>query len=496
MLGRPFENFSKLWVIAPSDFSVLNEADALQSKEVQRLIEEHKNGIGRELGCSLEFTTNTDIEGAKWLIGPLKANPSIQQLGFEHASGPQIYLDRKKGLLVTDGSTSEEVMETFSWLRSLHKRQDGLWKIETCSSTDEAVERIFEEVQSSFPAFDSRNLNWKEISDHHIPLVRSAADPIAAMQRWLAELGDSHTWIRPNPPYGNFPYDLFTQDNTVLFYRISETSKAWQLGVRPGFELLDQNAEDWFSRTSASSHAKPFVVGARMLATKFGTKRSFVAKSPEGKLIKWEEEPVTDRWSPLVKWKVLPSGNAYLRIEAWLAGKNLEEDIDLAIDQFQNSPKLIVDLRSNPGGNLLMAHRFRNRFLKQTGPVGWIKTTLPNGQLSEKESIDGELVSKEKRWTKQVVFLTDPLTYSAGEDAVLGLQGQSNVKVIGLPSGGGSGRVRILRLLEGWRLTISTALTFDLAGNCIEGRGIRVDEISALSFEKDVLIEKADKLNW
>ncbi len=141
-----------------------------------------------------------------------------------------------------------------------------------------------------------------------------------------------------------------------------------------------------------------------------------------------------------------------------------------------------------------MAHRFQNRFLQSHGPLGWIRSTLPDGQLGEREPIMGEAVREESRWTKPVIFLTDPLTYSASEDVLLGLQGQPHIKVIGLRSGGGSGRVRILKLLEGWRLTISTALTYDLSGRCIEGSGIPVDRECQLSFDPTQLIDEADLL--
>ena len=72
-------------------------------------------------------------------------------------------------------------------------------------------------------------------------------------------------------------------------------------------------------------------------------------------------------------------------------------------------------------------------------------------------------------------FLTDPLTYSASEDTLLGLQGLPHIRVIGEPSGGGSGRPRILWLLPGMQLQVSTALTYDRNGYCIEGVGIPVD---------------------
>ena len=47
--------------------------------------------------------------------------------------------------------------------------------------------------------------------------------------------------------------------------------------------------------------------------------------------------------------------------------------------------------------------------------------------------------------------------------------------VVGRPSGGGSGRPRSLPLLPGMRLMVSTALTYDRTGHCVEGAGIPVD---------------------
>ena len=72
-------------------------------------------------------------------------------------------------------------------------------------------------------------------------------------------------------------------------------------------------------------------------------------------------------------------------------------------------------------------------------------------------------------------MLTDELTFSSSEDFLLGLQGLEHVTVVGSPSGGGSGRPRSLHLLPGWRLTVSTALTYDRTGRCVEGAGIPVD---------------------
>jgi carboxyl-terminal processing protease len=496
MFGLPFEKFKKVWVYAPTDFSSLNEIETRQSQDVKRLIEEHRKGIERELGCPFEFTNDIHIEGAKWIIGPARCNPMIQALGHTPSTTSSLFLDREKGILICDGDNPEEVTDTYSYLRSLSRFKDGLWVIKDCDSIDEAIERIFLEVETSYPAFDLRKLNWKEISTRHIPLVKSAAEPIAAMQRWLAELSDAHTWVRPFPPYGNFPYDLVSDGNSLRFYRIAEDSMAWKKGVRPGHALMNGNIQEWTERAGASFHSKPFVIGTRSLATKLGEKRKFIVKSDHGQIIEWEESPTSDRWSPMIEWRKLSSGNGYIKIKVWLLGKSFEEQIDYIFKELQNSPRLIVDLRSNPGGNLLLSHEFRNRFLKVDGPIGLIQTTLPDGKLSEKEEIYGVMSPPEKRWNNEVVFLTDPLSYSASEDAILGLQGQAHVRVIGQNSGGGSGRMRNLKLLPGWRLSISTSLTFDLEGNCIEGSGVTVDHRFPLSFDSEDLIYEADRLVW
>lgn len=496
MFGLPFEKYNKIWVYAPCDFSLLNEVEARQSQDVRKLIEAHKKAIERELGCPLEFTSDKEVIGAKWFIGPSKCNPLIQKMGYAPSNGPSLFLDRDKGILISDGLVPDEVTETYSYLRSLSHFKGGLWKIKDCENLDEAISRVKNEIQTSYPSFELHRINWELLCEKHIPLVKSAQDPIAAIQAWLAELNDAHTWLRPFPAYGNFPYDFILQSDSLIFYKIAEDSLAFQSGVRPGFKLLVsfENIKEWQLRAGASSHSKAFVIGSRLLAGEIDKDRHFQAISPEGVSVEWMEKPKADRWSPIIEWRKLASGNGYIRIKAWLLGKNFEEQVDAIFKELRSSPRLIVDLRANPGGNLLLAHHFRNRFLKEERQLGWIQNTLPDGTLSEKEAIYGTMVPFDQRWHNEVIFLTDPLTYSASEDAILGLQGQGHVKVIGKRSGGGSGRMRNLRLLPGWRITISTALTYDLYGNCIEGHGIPIDHEFPFSLDENFLIHKADMM--
>jgi carboxyl-terminal processing protease len=183
-------------------------------------------------------------------------------------------------------------------------------------------------------------------------------------------------------------------------------------------------------------------------------------------------------------------------VRVWTTGSDFDAAVDAAFDDLRRCPALIVDLRGNGGGDITLARSFRDRFLREAGVLGSIRYSVAHDALSDAEPILGEPAPTRARWDGPVRFLTDPLTYSASEDALLGLQGLPHVEVVGEPSGGGSGRVRALRLTPGWRLTISTALTYDRNGRCVEAAGIPVDRPvrpdRVTPDGVDVVLEEAD----
>jgi carboxyl-terminal processing protease len=474
-LERPFEGAHAVAAVLPTAHDALDAVERAQVAGIGRMIEEHATALSRELGAQVVPTTTPPAAGPRWLVGPARCNAALRALARPEPSGPELHLDRRGGLLVSDGRSYEEVKESFSYLRSLARFPGGTWRIGDCPSLGDAVERLATEIACSSPAPAYRGLDWRAATQRHGARVLAARDPIAAMQEWLAELHDAHTWVHPVPPHGEFPYDVRVDKGVATFVAVPEGSPAWLAGVRCGHRLEEEDVTGWWRRTAASPQLKPLLTGRRMLETPLGTLRRFVARSPEGLATEWYERPAQERWSPLVEHRRLASGHGYLRIAAWTFGRDLETRLDEAFDALRGARRLIVDLRGNPGGNLALAHGFRNRFLRRDGAVGWVATTLPDGRLGPLEPIHGEPAPPAQCWNGDAVFLTDAMTYSSSEDALLGLQGLPHIRVIGQRSGGGSGRLRMIRLLPGWRLTISTALTFDLHGRCIEGNGIPVD---------------------
>jgi carboxyl-terminal processing protease len=197
-----------------------------------------------------------------------------------------------------------------------------------------------------------------------------------------------------------------------------------------------------------------------------------------------------------VRWTRLASGAAYLRIDAWLGGAGVDERVDAAFSELARCDRLILDLRANPGGSLTLAAATRDRFLRERTELGSIRYSTGGGRVAAPTPLVGEPADRRRRWPGRLIVLTDELTFSSSEDFLLGLQGLPHVTVVGRRSGGGSGRPRSIRLLPGWFLTVSTALTYDREGQCVEGRGIPVDlEVSEpAGGEDDPVLQAAERL--
>jgi carboxyl-terminal processing protease len=333
--------------------------------------------------------------------------------------------------------------------------------------------RVAQEVAHTWPSFRRRNISWLDLCHRHASEASSKGGALEAARRMVAELGDAHTTIRKNDAWVPASVRARVQDGCAILYEIPEGSAAWSSGAREGFRLLDVNVNEAWPFVGATPQHKPFAVPDRILCGAPGLERELVASGPRGEVAHWKENYELPQPEALVAWKRLPSGAGYLRIRQWPSSDAIGELVDRAFHDLSGAPGLVVDLRGNPGGNTSVAYRFRERFLRERTRLGRIQFTSPDGELDRADTLWAEPSAPEHRWPGPVRFLTDPGTYSASEDALLGLQGLDHVQVLGAPSGGGSGRARSISLLSDWRLTVSSCLTYDRQNRCIEAQESR-----------------------
>lgn len=335
----------------------------------------------------------------------------------------------------------------------------------------EAVARISIEAARGYPGFAIRNLSWDDIRSGFPPDDQMTLEDL---QRLIACLQDGHTAVREIVPVYNPPYAVEFVAETAVIRRVPAWSAAGHAGVAPGWQLEIDNIDDWRARTGSPPHSLAFVAARRAIALNGITERDFTAMSPEGERITWTEIAAPFTLEQLIQSEVVASDMVFIRMHNWIDGAGIVEKIDQIIAANSHRQTMVMDLRSNTGGNLLMAKQMRRRFLRQRTLIGTIQFTQADGSLAAPVEI-WEDPAEHGRWPGDLVVLTDALTYSASEDFLHGLQGLPHVTVIGAPSGGGSGRPRSLPVVPGWSLSMSTALTFDRSSHCIEGQGIPVD---------------------
>jgi carboxyl-terminal processing protease len=348
-----------------------------------------------------------------------------------------------------------------------------------------AVEALDATLRASFAGAHQRPVDWDGLRRRHEPAISAAVDPLPGFQRWLGELGDLHTTALPGIAVINSPYVISADSGAVRLMRVPRNTAAFRAGARPGWTLCGIDGEDWRGRCGAPAHVRGLLAGRRLTGRPTGSEREFAALAPDGQRVTWIESGAVA--APAARWRRLSPTVGLIAVDGWTA--EVVGQLDAALAQLRGCDGLIMDLRGNTGGSLVAAVNARRRFLRERTHCGTIRYTDGRGGLGDPYGLTAE-PADESRWRGRLVVLTDPLTASASEDFLLGLHGLPHVRVIGTATAGGSGRPVTRHLLPGIDATISTALTYDRDGHCIEGRGIRADT-PIDPFDDDAVIDTA-----
>jgi len=167
-------------------------------------------------------------------------------------------------------------------------------------------------------------------------------------------------------------------------------------------------------------------------------------------------------------------GVAYIAVPSWFPSSGSQAaDLDSALEQFQNSPALIIDVRMNPGGDSDTAGNFAGLFADQTRTAGYIQFRKGPAH-NDFGPLQTRNVSPRGPWQYHgpVLLLIGRACYSSNEDFITQMRELPNVTVIGDTSGGHSGDPRFFPLSGGWQFTVSTWIDYTAEMQIIEDRGI------------------------
>jgi carboxyl-terminal processing protease len=432
------------------------------------------------LGTSVEFVRDARPGRQRWRICSRTAAQDY----------PALTWDPVRGVLTSWADTTAEFASTLNLLHTLahsHTTTVSTATVSTATvtavsaapttSSGEAFDRIYTEVANTFPGFALRGLDWDRITERHAHVRELDGEEFTVgVQRWIAELGDAHTAARP--PTGRFhpPYHATMTRAGAQLSEVPAGSAAHRAGARAGWWIQVTDPTHWLRITGATpqQHAR---VAARNFLAMTHPRREFTAHDGRRHRTTWVETPTTPTMDDTLRWRHRPGRHTYARLTSFDGSLDLAGGFDRLLTEAHahRSRTLLLDLRGNTGGSLCSATALRDRFLRTTTRLGSIAFTTGTGQLADPVPLTAD-PSTSTRWDGDLRVLVDAMTYSAAEDFLLGLHGLDHITVLGEPTGGGSGRPRSLPITPELTLTISTALTYDRHGRCIEHHGLPVDK--------------------
>jgi len=199
-----------------------------------------------------------------------------------------------------------------------------------------------------------------------------------------------------------------------------------------------------------------------------------------------------------LRYKILDDNIGYIRYDSFLDGigtGNLTE----VLNYMMLCRGLIIDIRSNGGGNLTNAEKLASRFTNERTLVGYIqhKTGTGHSDFSDMEPRYLDPAAS-LRWQKPVCVLTNRHVFSAANEFTMYMKALPLVKIVGDHTGGGAGMPFSSSLPNGWVVRFSAVPMYDAQRHSAEF-GIAPDYAVSLSYDdflqgKDTIIEFARKL--
>ena len=373
-------------------------------------------------------------------------------------------------------------------------------------------EKIWHSIQDNYYDPQMNGVNWDEVHQRYRPLVEaitSDQDFYPLMERLAGELHDAHTHVLDPARAANFRKqkivvlglrtDVF--NGTLVVTEVEAGSDAEQAGILPGMSvetidgkpLAEKLAESAARLTSSSSErATQMRLYAGVLDGPPDSTVKLDLKRPDGSHFETTLKRNFNGLSPRLSARRLPSGDAYIRFNAFYPP--VASDFKEALHKFHDAPGLIIDLRMNPGGSGEELMAIASNFF--SGRTVFAKNKLRTRDMRPiyVGSKDGEF------YAGPVVILVTQHSGSSSELFAGGMQDSGRARIVGSQTCGCVlGVSNPVELKGGGLVMISRVLWFTPSGRKLEGEGVIPDKavrptLSDVIERRDPVLEAGDQI--
>lgn len=168
-------------------------------------------------------------------------------------------------------------------------------------------------------------------------------------------------------------------------------------------------------------------------------------------------------------YRVLDDNIGYLVVESFESSISRGR-ISVMFNNMALCNGLIIDIRSNGGGDISASEYLASHFTEKKVTVGYscYKTGPGHNDFSELYKNELSPAEEDLRWIKPVVVLVNRGCYSSANDFAYTMKALENVTLLGDTTGGGGGLPMSSELPNGWVVRFSSAPSFDADMNHVE----------------------------
>ena len=348
--------------------------------------------------------------------------------------------------------------------------------------------QFWSEVRFNFANFDLvPTLEWDKTYLEFLPKVRqtkSTLEYYRVMLELCARLKDAHTNINlPNELRDEFYARPMLTTRWVegkVLVRLVLDEKLKALGIAPGVEILEvnetpvqqyaeKNVRPYQSAsTEQDMRTRMFEYGLLYGAVKDAV--TLTLRDAAGKTLKQTLPRVPGDVrgkaipnTPSFEFKVLPGNVAYVALNEF-GSNNAYKEFVAAFDEIAKTNAIIFDLRENGGGNSgvgwgiltyltdkpFKTSRWRTRNYRPSFRAWGTPDDWFDGGSGEQKP------NGTKLYSKPVIVLTSPRTFSAAEDFAVAFDVMQRGTILGEPTGGSTGQPLVFQLPGGGSARVCT----------------------------------------